>query len=879
VSVLLAVLAGVSARQIDAQETPAAPAPTPAAPPPVFDPSKVAERGAAATSDVTATTLFRTGEYDRCIDAATKAIDGGDWGESWWLLKLRSQLTTGKYAEALDTYQTALTRQPASIRIRVLGVTVLRMNDRPQDAAALPQEIAQLASQQPWRYGNDADDRVALGRALLMGGVDARKVLEQLYDVARKQNPSALDPNLASGELALDKNDYAVAAQSYEAAAKLAPDDPDAYLGLARSYGNDDEKRATAALDKALELNPRFVDGLLLAADNAIDQEAYDVAKDALSRALDVNPREPRAWAYRAVLAHIAGDHTAEKDARDKALSPWHTNPEVDYLIGKKISQKYRFAEGQTFQQQALTFDPNDADARMQLCQDLLRLGQEEDGWRLADEIFKDDPYNVLAFNLTTLHDELAKFQILRNDQFLVRMDPHEAALYGPQAQALLARARQTLCAKYGVELTQPTTVEIFPQLKDFAIRTFGLPGGSGYLGVCFGNVITANSPASRPGRPSNWHAILWHEFCHVVTLNKTHNKMPRWLSEGISVYEETQENPAWGQRMNPQYRELILVENGDTPVSKLSGAFLSSNPMKIQFAYYESSMVVRFVIEKFGLPALQQVLVDLGNDVPINDALAKRTEPIDKLDADFAGWLREQANNLAPKVDWERPDVALDAGSAPLAAWVYEHPNGFFGLLALGQALVAEQKWSDAKTPLEKAATLYPDYAEIGGPYVLLAAVYRGLGDIGNERAMLEKHASLNADAVESRLRLLEVLSQQKDWAAVKKYAEQVLAVNPLIAAPHRYLADAAEALGDRSTAIDEDRLLLTMDPPDVAERHYRLAKLLRADGKLPDARLEVVRALEEAPRFRDAHRLLLQIVDETPPPATTAPAAPMGP
>ena len=42
---------------------------------------------------------------------------------------------------------------------------------------------------------------------------------------------------------------------------------------------------------------------------------------------------------------------------------------------------------------------------------------------------------------------------------------------------------------------------------------------------------------------------------------------MPRWLSEGISVYEERQENPAWGQSMTPQYRELIL-EGGATKVS-----------------------------------------------------------------------------------------------------------------------------------------------------------------------------------------------------------------------------------------------------------------------------------------------------------------------
>ena len=38
--------------------------------------------------------------------------------------------------------------------------------------------------------------------------------------------------------------------------------------------------------------------------------------------------------------------------------------------------------------------------------------------------------------------------------------------------------------------------VEIFPDQADFAVRTFGMPGGAGYLGVCFGPLITMNSPA-----------------------------------------------------------------------------------------------------------------------------------------------------------------------------------------------------------------------------------------------------------------------------------------------------------------------------------------------------------------------------------------------
>ena len=65
--------------------------------------------------------------------------------------------------------------------------------------------------------------------------------------------------------------------------------------------------------------------------------------------------------------------------------------------------------------------------------------------------------------------------------------------------------------------------------------------------------MITANSPASQGEHPANWEAVLWHEFCHVVTLSKTHNKMPRWLSEGISVYEEAQEDASWGW-LNPNF-------------------------------------------------------------------------------------------------------------------------------------------------------------------------------------------------------------------------------------------------------------------------------------------------------------------------------------
>jgi tetratricopeptide (TPR) repeat protein len=371
----------------------------------------------------------------------------------------------------------------------------------------------------------------------------------------------------------------------------------------------------------------------------------------------------------------------------------------------------------------------------------------------------------------------------------------------------------------------------------------------------------------------------LWHEFCHVVTLNKTRNKMPRWLSEGISVYEERAENTSWGQRMTPKYREMVLDDEA-TPVSQLSGAFLKpKSAVHLQFAYYQSSMVVEYLVGRYGLAAVQRTLDDLGEGIAINQALARHTEPIKKLDEEFARWFKQQAERLAPGVDLERPELEGGIDIKAIAEWNKEHPKNFWGLIVEGQALIAAKKWQEAKRPLEEAARLYPTYDGAESPYALLAAIHRELGETQAERAVLEKLAALDADAVDARLRLVELAAEEQDWEAVGEHARAMLAINPLVAAPHRHLARAAEALGERKPAIDANRALLVLQPLDKAEIHFRLAGLLRDEGLHDDAKREVIEALEQAPRYLAAHRLLLEITRQStakPPPSAAQNTAP---
>ena len=94
---------------------------------------------------------------------------------------------------------------------------------------------------------------------------------------------------------------------------------------------------------------------------------------------------------------------------------------------------------------------------------------------------------------------------------------------------------------------------------------------------------------------------------------------------------------------------------------------------------------------------------------------------------------------------------------------------------------------------------------------------------------------------------------------------ADRLLAVNPLLPVVHRERAAAAERLDRPQEAIDAYRALLVLGPQNPAEVNYRLARLLRSHNELSSAKRHVLAALEDAPRYRDAHRLLLEIVRET--------------
>lgn len=822
---------------------------------------------------------FQSGNYTQSAAAAWEELADSPRSEDWNALLTESLLALGRYAEAQTAVSNILDRGYASPRSRWLARETFLSNGRKEDAEEQVNQIIRSAS-----YGRvgDAESLVAVGRAALLKRVDPKLVLDRMFSAAKKLNSKSRDVYLAIGELALDKHDFALAAKTFQEGLKQLPDDPDMLHGLARAYEPSEQALMIETLEAALKRNSNHVASLLLLTDHAIDAEAYSDATVFLDRIQQINPWHPEAWAYRAVIATLRNDSPAAETARSQAQKFWPTNPRVPHLIGFKLSQKYHFNEGAELQREALQFDADYLPAKVQLAQDLLRLGEESDGWQLADEVQKADGYNVTANNLMSLHDTMRNFRVLTNEYFNLRMTPHEAALYGPRALELLTQAREKLSVKYGCTLAKSTLVEVFTNQADFAVRTFAMPQNDGFLGVCFGNVITANSPGAYPGHPFNWEAMLWHEFCHVITLNLTHNKMPRWLSEGISVYEERQANPSWGEQLTPGYRQMIL--DGElTPIGELSAAFLMPRSGEhLQFAYYESSLVVQFIIERFGFKKVLAILRDLGDGEETNQTIAKHTVAMEVLEKDFEAYAKTIAERMGSRLDWQRPmAMRRNPRSSPREkltppstqqvehvelrnfdweSWAKAHPTNFYALSGRARELVDKKEWSEAKPILQRVLESCPEFVGPQSAYAMLAATHRALGETNEERKVLERFAERDDTAGDAYLRLMELARDSQDWKGVALNARRYRAINPLVTAGYRSLAEAAEKTGDAPAAIQACRALLELEPPDPAEVSYRLARLLQSAGD-PAAKRHVLQALEEAPRYREALRLLLEL------------------
>ena len=163
--------------------------------------------------------------------------------------------------------------------------------------------------------------------------------------------------------------------------------------------------------------------------------------------------------------------------------------------------------------------------------------------------------------------------------------------------------------SRYGFEPKGPVTFELYGDPHDFAVRTVGLPT-IGVAGVCFGRVITSQSPTNHA---FNWGMVLAHELAHVFAIELSRSRVPRWFTEGLSEVETMRARPEWTR--HDDFALYGAWRRGELPpLVSLSNAFSNARSAdEAARAYAHAALAVDFLERRFGFPALRAALAAYG--------------------------------------------------------------------------------------------------------------------------------------------------------------------------------------------------------------------------------------------------------------------------
>ena len=246
-----------------------------------------------------------------------------------------------------------------------------------------------------------------------------------------------------------------------------------------------------------------------------------------------------------------------------------------------------------------------------------MRLGEEREGYDLVDKAFEMNAFNYWAKNMLVLLDRdfrKKEYVLYETDHYVIKMHKDEADIMGEYAKQVVEAAWDKYTAKYGFIPKGPRAYDgrilflLFKTHNDFSVRTVGLPGlGAG--GATFGQVITMPSPKAmhRGGEYAefNWVRVFEHEFVHVLTLQMSDYHIPRWLTEGISTWEEVD--------FDLQYDEMIrnAFYNGRLPdLFAMNDGFMQQKYQgQMAVSYYQSALFSKFYVEKYGFDSLRQAI------------------------------------------------------------------------------------------------------------------------------------------------------------------------------------------------------------------------------------------------------------------------------
>lgn len=806
--------------------------------------------------------FLETGQYD-AAERDAKRFLGTKGNEAQARLMLGEvYAVTGRYNEAIAEFEKAgkAEQVPIKLRANLRRAELLEMTGKEEAAQELYKTFVSHYEDNDVKA---AEELTIIARALTH--LEQYKDANDIYLEAIAADETYLEAHLGGGELYTSKYNYADAAEFFNDALKINPNSARLHLAIAanKRLGGGDEMKA--ALAQALKINPNYVEAKVFAATVDLEGERHGSASTQIDEALKLNPHSLDAHALRAAMFWL---QNKPADYEKEVAATLAINPRYGMLyevLAHFATQTRRYAESVAWLQKAVQLSPRLWSSHLALGMGLLRLGKMDDGRAAVEAAFKGDPFNLWAKNTLDLLDSMKEYRETKSGDFIIKAAAKENDVLFAYASELLAEARNSLTTKYQFTPRAPIAVEIFPNHEDFAVRALGLPG-LGALGVCFGQVIAQDSPSARPSGEFNWGSTLWHEYAHVITLQTTDHLIPRWFSEGLSVYEEHKARPGWGDDWNAGHLKAF-ADGRWFKIAELDNGFIRpKRPDDIGLAYFQASQICHFIEERYGFNTILAMLRGYKEKKKTPEVLQqalKLSEP--DFDREFNTYVRGKVDKYIKALEpsWRNPAGAQPSKEEMLKA-AETNQSDFISALRAGTVYFTEKNFDKAAPLLQRSIELFPFQSGKGNAYEMLAEIYAQRGDKQAQAAALEGLIKVDENDYDALKKLAQLKHEAGDKARALELLQMSFYVNPFEHAGHALAGNLYLERNEVAPALREFRVALAANPPNVAEAHYNVARAYEAAGKKAEARKSVLRALEAAPSFDKAQELLLKLTGQ---------------
>jgi predicted Zn-dependent protease len=758
------------------------------------------------------------------------------------------------------------------------------------EALALAQGLAELARwKREAKWFNIAVNDV-LGAAEKAYPADWRLPYQRALLFAEKHNePAAVD----SLNAALAKNGSA--AELHALRARLAIDKYDVVS-------------AKRALEQARRTNPHLPEIVLVDADICFAELRPADANAVLHKVWQEGHNTQEMYGRMVAAEEIL--HESPEQIREMFSHPPSGLQRAPHYLaqGDAFDRMRRFGQAAEAYRRAMKV-PEYPGIRARLAQQLLRLGEEEEGAKLLIEAQREDPFDVRVKNSIAVLEVLSTYATLETDHFILRFDRGQDELLARyMAEYLEEDVYPDLAKRFAFQPKGKSLIEIYNRARNtsghgwFSARMVGVPGLH-TIGACGGRIVALASPTDMP-RPYNWARVLRHEFVHLLNLEQTSFNVPHWVTEGLAVSAEDRPRPsAWLKLLTQRYADddLFTLDNINF------GFIRPSDSGDWTCAYAQAQIYIEFLNKAYGDESIPKLLAAFAKNLSTNEAIEKASGV--KV-ADFEGGYREYVGELVkswglldstPSQNIERlkakladqPENAdllaalaaahLGKGELPLAKkfatqaakLIPKQPTAAFVLASLAKAqdpALAEriaQAALDLSSPHEGLLLLLAEgklankQKSMGEKLLLLgkkrfpsldqwnqhlARLYAQQKDEAKLEPILAELSLTQEDDASIPAKLVELALARQDFAGVKQWSQATLRIDVRHAAAHAGLAQAFMSDGK----------------PDAALPEWEAA--VERDDKHPQWKLELARLLIKAGERDRAEALLENLVKTAP-------------